>query len=94
MYDLVYATNVSYVTNITAILTNIVASTNNSIYVGGQFDSINGTRRVGFARLNTDGTVDTSFLDTAYNQFAGWCGSIPTIRLRSSPLVSKVMAKS
>ena len=71
VYNLVYATNVSYVTNITASLTNVVASTNNSIYVGGQFDSINGTRRVGFARLNTDGTVDTSFLDTAYNQFAG-----------------------
>ena len=42
-----------------------------TIYVGGQFDYINGTRRVGFARLNIDGTVDTTFLDTAYNQFAG-----------------------
>jgi len=41
------------------------------IYAGGPFDEINGTHRVGFARLNSDGTVDTSFLDMAYNQFAG-----------------------
>lgn len=69
--NIYYVTNIFYVTNINSTVTNIVASTNNLIYVGGQFDSINGTRRVGFARLNTDGTVDTSFLDTAYNQFAG-----------------------
>jgi uncharacterized delta-60 repeat protein/uncharacterized repeat protein (TIGR01451 family) len=41
------------------------------IYVGGQFTSFNGTRRVAVARLFLDGTVDTSFLDTAYNQYAG-----------------------
>ncbi len=39
--------------------------------VGGPFTSYNGTRRMGLARLRYDGTVDTSFLDTAYNQFAG-----------------------
>ena len=41
------------------------------IYVGGPFTEINGTHRLGFARLNADGTVDTSFLDSSYNQFAG-----------------------
>jgi uncharacterized delta-60 repeat protein/uncharacterized repeat protein (TIGR01451 family) len=41
------------------------------IYVGGQFTVFNGTRRVAVARLFPDGTVDTSFLDTAYNQYAG-----------------------
>jgi len=41
------------------------------IYVGGQFSLMNGTHRLGFARLYTDGTLDTSFMDTAYNQFAG-----------------------
>lgn len=41
------------------------------IYVGGPFTTMNGTHRLGFARLNPDGTVDTSFLDTAYNQLAG-----------------------
>lgn len=39
--------------------------------VGGVFTSFNGTRRVGLTRLFVDGTVDTSFLDTGYNQFAG-----------------------
>ena len=41
------------------------------IYVGGQFSSFNGTHRLGFTRLYANGTVDTTFLDTAYNQFAG-----------------------
>lgn len=39
--------------------------------IGGPFTSYNGTRRKGFARLRRDGSLDTSFLDTAYNQFAG-----------------------
>jgi uncharacterized delta-60 repeat protein len=75
VYSILYSTNVTTSVSITnnngTFVTNTIASTNNSIYVGGQFDSVNGTRRVGFARLNTDGTVDTTFLDTAYNQFAG-----------------------
>ena len=41
------------------------------ILIGGYFTTFNQTRRVGVARLFTDGTVDTSFMDTAYNQFAG-----------------------
>ncbi len=42
-----------------------------TMYVGGAFTAVNGTHRLGFARLHSDGTVDTSFLDCAYNQFAG-----------------------
>lgn len=42
-----------------------------SMYVGGAFSSFNGTRRAGFTRLYANGTVDTTFMDTAYNQFAG-----------------------
>ena len=38
---------------------------------GGLFTSFNGTRRLGMARLNREGSLDTSFMDTAYNQFAG-----------------------
>ena len=41
------------------------------ILVGGLFTSISDTRRVGLARLFADGTVDTSFMDTAYNHYAG-----------------------
>ncbi len=39
--------------------------------VGGIFSSFNHTRRVGMARLFQNGLLDTSFLDTGYNQFAG-----------------------
>lgn len=41
------------------------------LYVGGSFLNFNGTHRRGLVRLYPDGTVDTGFLDTAYNQFAG-----------------------
>jgi uncharacterized repeat protein (TIGR01451 family)/uncharacterized delta-60 repeat protein len=41
------------------------------VVLGGQFTAINGTRRMGVARLLPSGWVDTSFMDTAYNQFAG-----------------------
>jgi len=56
------------------VQTNFVAAivqTNFTIYVGGAFTVFNGTHRLGFARLNADGTLDTTFLDTAYNEFAG-----------------------
>jgi uncharacterized delta-60 repeat protein/uncharacterized repeat protein (TIGR01451 family) len=51
-----------------------------NILVGGQFTSYNGTRRVAMARLlggqgsqaGQGGWLDTSFMDTAYNQFAGF----------------------
>lgn len=39
---------------------------------GGPFTSFNGTRRMGMARLFAHGALDTSFMDTAYNQFAGF----------------------
>jgi len=50
---------------------NISAQPDGTMYVGGLFTSFNGTHRLGFTRLYADGTVDTTFLDTAYNQFAG-----------------------
>ena len=40
-------------------------------YIGGRFTSYNYTRRIGMARLLQGGSLDTSFLDTGYNQFAG-----------------------
>ncbi len=49
---------------------------------GGLFTSFNSTRRVGLLRLNLDGTLDTSFMDTAYNQFAG----IPAPLMKLNPL--------
>ena len=50
--------------------------------MSGIFTRFNQTRRVGIARLFSDGTVDTSFMDTAYNQFAGRAST--TIGTRAS----------
>lgn len=50
---------------------NVTLQEDGTMYVGGSFQTFNGTRRSGFARLYPNGTVDTTFMDTAYNQFAG-----------------------
>ena len=42
-----------------------------TFYIGGQFQNYNQTRRVGIARVLSNGWLDTTFMDTAYNQFAG-----------------------
>ena len=65
--------NLTVQTNAVFSTTNFstVVQTNFTIYVGGAFTTFNGTHRLGFTRLNSDGTVDTTFLDTAYNEFAG-----------------------
>ena len=49
----------------------ITLETNGDILIGGDFTTYNQTRRVGIARLFSYGSLDTSFMDTAYNQFAG-----------------------
>ncbi|NDA66167.1 MAG: hypothetical protein EBY09_05925, partial [Verrucomicrobia bacterium] len=38
---------------------------------GGQFTDFNNTRRIGMARLLLNGTLDTTFMDTSFNQFIG-----------------------
>lgn len=53
------------------IVNSILLQPDGGILLGGQFTSINQTRRVSMARLLPDGTLDTTFMDTAYNQFAG-----------------------
>ncbi len=50
---------------------SIALQSDGKAFVGGQFTDFNHTRRVGLTRLFVNGKVDTSFLDTAYNQFAG-----------------------
>ena len=41
------------------------------IVIAGSFSEYNQTRRMCIARINPDGTLDTSYGDTAYNQFVG-----------------------
>ena len=50
---------------------SLTLQVDDKVLVGGVFTVFNQTRRVGLARLFINGTVDTSFLDTAYNHFAG-----------------------
>ena len=64
------ATNYVVDINNNIIATNYTYATS-GIYIGGAFASVNGTHRLGFARLYENGNVDTTFMDTAYNQFAG-----------------------
>ena len=59
------------VTGVADSVNAITLQTDGTILLGGDFISINQTRRVGIARLLVDGSVDTTFMDTAYNQFAG-----------------------
>ena len=49
----------------------IQMTTNGQTIAGGLFTDFNSTRRVGLARLLLNGTLDTTFMDTTFNQFAG-----------------------
>ncbi|MFO1487033.1 MAG: Calx-beta domain-containing protein [Verrucomicrobiota bacterium] len=53
------------------IVYSLKLQSDGAVLVGGVFNSINRSRRISFARLTTAGAVDTTFMDTAYNQFAG-----------------------
>ncbi|MDW8309677.1 MAG: Calx-beta domain-containing protein, partial [Verrucomicrobiales bacterium] len=50
---------------------SIALQNDGRILIGGIFTSYNETRRVGIARLYASGALDTTFMDTAFNQFAG-----------------------
>lgn len=47
-----------------SIHTLLLDSTNNKLYLGGEFTSYNGTTRKYVARLNDDGSLDTGFAQT------------------------------
>ncbi|KGO96632.1 T9SS sorting signal type C domain-containing protein [Flavobacterium enshiense] len=50
------------------------------IVIGGRFDSYNGSSRKGLVRLNTNGTLDTSFSSLTYQSFF----SIEVIKVQSN----------
>ena len=58
---------------------SLVLQPDSTIYIGGSFNIYNQTRRMGVARLYPSGILDTTFLDTAYNQFAGITTPITTM---------------
>jgi uncharacterized delta-60 repeat protein len=41
---------------------SVALQSNGKVYIGGNFSSVGGVRRPSFARLNTDGTLDTAFV--------------------------------
>ncbi len=53
------------------VVYSVLLQPDGNIVVGGQFRSFNGSRRLSLARLLPSGWVDTSFMDTGYNQYAG-----------------------
>lgn len=53
------------------IVFSVIVQPSGKVIAGGQFTEFNTSRRLGMARLNWDGKLDTGFMDTAYNQFAG-----------------------
>lgn len=54
---------------------SILVQADGVILVGGSFKHFNQSRRTFLTRLLPEGPVDTSFLDTAFNQFAGFPSS-------------------
>ncbi len=59
------------VTGVADTVSAITLQPDGKILIGGDFIQYNQTHRVGIARLFSYGSLDTSFLDTYYNQFAG-----------------------
>ncbi len=59
------------VTFVADSVTAITLQPDGTILIGGDFTTYNQTRRLGIARLFDYGSLDTSFMDTYYNQFAG-----------------------
>jgi len=58
------------------IVYSLVMHSSGRVMAGGRFTEFNGSRRIGMARVRYDGKLDTTFMDTAYNQFAG----VPTFQ--------------
>ena len=50
---------------------SIVIQPDGKAILGGEFTSFDGVLRQGITRLYVNGVLDTSFMDTAYNHFAG-----------------------
>ena len=57
----------------------IYAQTNGAVLIGGKFSTVNGTPCGGIARLNPDGTLDTTYT----NGLSGADGEVDTITVQS-----------
>lgn len=75
--DLTFASGTGANGSVLGLVVDRGADTNrlNKIYVAGDFEEFNGTRRRFLARLFPEGYLDTGFMDSAYNQYAGFPNS-------------------
>lgn len=55
--------NVGFAAKVTSV-TSVAVQTDGKVLIGGNFSSISSSTRNGFARLNSDGTLDTAFNTT------------------------------
>lgn len=74
LVDLTFKTN--FITS--GAIETVALQSNGRILIGGAFTNVNGVVRSGIARLNADGTLDTSF-----NPGSGLDGPVKTIRVQA-----------
>jgi uncharacterized delta-60 repeat protein len=55
------ALDAAFTPSITGVVHAVAVQSNGQIVIGGEFTSVNGAGRSNLARLNADGTLDTSF---------------------------------
>jgi uncharacterized delta-60 repeat protein len=54
----------------------VAVQSDGRVVIAGSFTAVNGTNRNGIARLNTDGTVDTTFVAAGFSQFSNGFSSL------------------
>jgi uncharacterized delta-60 repeat protein len=69
--------------NANALVLSIAIQSDGKILVGGYFTSIGGQTRNHIARLNPDGTLDTTFVDPNANDLVSAIASIASIAIQS-----------
>ena len=76
--DTAFYTNLG--TGFNALVYTVAVQSDGKIVIGGDFITLNGTTRKNLVRLNSDGTVDTSFYT---NLGTGFNGSVLNVKIQS-----------
>jgi uncharacterized delta-60 repeat protein len=72
-------------TGVDGVVRSILLQTNGQVVIGGDFDAYAGVGRTNYARLYSDGILDTSFLDPFYNRVhAGSSGPVFDLSLMTN----------
>jgi uncharacterized repeat protein (TIGR01451 family)/uncharacterized delta-60 repeat protein len=76
------------------IIYSVLLQPDGNILIGGQFRSFNSSRRLSLARLFPSGWVDTSFMDTAYNQYAGLINKLYNVNVDPEHIIYSMALQS